>query len=199
MQWKHGGGILWKSGGGIAFDPSCCCSGCACGSVFPCPNCSPGPTPTQFHVTLSGITVCSGCITCPDLGTFSIQFVNTTINGTYLITQNGDCAWTAFSAAGGGPIVTTANLYFSGDCTGTPQPFDFALNLVRISSTQFAFQVTDDSNTLLIFDQVLSVPTCCQSFTMTNNAACGCYTLLNSGGVEGVGLGSGGTASFTPC
>src|SRR5665213_2435625 len=135
--------------------------GCGAGAACPCPsettcqNC-PDVTPTQFHVTFTGIALCTGCVSC-DGGGVSFQLDDgAAINGTYLLTQNGDCAWTISSM----DVPCTGKGYSTEDCSGTSLPLEFAVQQVRISSTQFLLQVTDDSNTVLLFNATLDAAKC---------------------------------------
>jgi hypothetical protein len=165
--------------------------GCACAADTPCANC-PDVTPLQFHVTFTGITLCLDCVACDGAGiSFQID-EGSSLNGTYLLTQNGDCAWTASSM----DVPCTGKTYSTGDCSGASTPLAFAVQQVRISSTQFELQVTDDSNTILLFNATLAAANCCAGYTVGNGlTTCGCAIgedLL-------VTLGTGGTATVIPC
>src|SRR5665213_3319291 len=98
------------------------CGSCPCIDASACANC-PGDTPTQFHVSFTGITPCSGCVACPATGE-SLQIGAAAINGTYLLSRNGACAWTTYSPT----IAGSATLYASTSCTcllyTSPSPRD---------------------------------------------------------------------------
>jgi hypothetical protein len=168
----------------------CGCTPCNCPSEVVCANC-PDLTPTQFSVTVAGVTICAGCVVCTPAGA-SVQIDGgCTINGTYTLNQNGNCAWTGMTSC-------TGTVYGNTGCSGAGTPVAFALNLVRISATQFAFQITDSATAILIFDQILTVASCCSNFTMTNAiTSCDCWTPLSGG--TAIGVGTGGTATFTAC
>jgi hypothetical protein len=172
----------------------CCASvggPCLCIDSFGCGFC-PGDTPTQFHITFAALTLCTGCVSCPATGLSMKIDAGSTINGTYLLSRNGSCAWTAFSDV----VLASAHEYASLDCTGANSGFGFAIQLVRINATQFLVQITDSSNTILLFNATVTFATCCVSFTVANGlTSCAC---------SGVGptiyaLASGGTATVTPC
>ena len=161
-----------------------------CASTPACPNC-PDATPSQFHVTFTGITLCTGCISCDALGV-SLQLADgSAIDGTYLLTHNGDCAWTAFST----DVPASATLYLSTDCTGSPTPIEFAIQQERLNASQFRLQITDDSGTILIFDAIVNASDCCAGYMIASSlTSCGC-------GEDGetIDMGHGGSATVTPC
>ncbi|HET6246548.1 MAG TPA: hypothetical protein VFE47_02530 [Tepidisphaeraceae bacterium] len=163
---------------------------CACGTTPECDNC-PDATPSQFHVTFTGITLCTGCVACDGLG-ISVQLAEgASIDGTYALSHNGDCAWTAFAE----DVPVTGEVYGSSDCSGSSTPLTFAIQQVRINGTQFRLQVTDDSNTVLLFDAVVDAANCCAGYTVDNSLmGCGC-----GGDGETIEMGTGGSATVTPC
>jgi hypothetical protein len=142
---------------------------CACFSVFPCADC-PDITPSQFHVTFAGITLCSGCVSC----------------------DSADCAWTIAATS----VPCTGTIYGSTDCSGDSAPIGFAVQQVRVSGTQFEIQITDDSNTVLLFNATIDAAKCCAGYTVANAlTACGCDGITDAI----FALGTGGTATVTPC
>jgi hypothetical protein len=162
--------------------------GCACldGST-PCSLC-PGDTPTQFHVTFTGITLCSGCVDCDAEGISAQIDGGSTINGTYVLTKNGACGWTATAPC-------TATLYTATGCSGSSAPLEFAVDLVRINASTFRLQVTDVGANVLIFTADITTAACCAGFTAPNaTAGCGC-----SGTPTVFALGTGGSATVTVC
>jgi hypothetical protein len=115
-----------------------------------------------------------------------------TINGTYLLSRNGSCAWTCFSPS----VPTTGTEYASTTCTGGSAGFGFAIQLVRTSTTQFKLQITDASNQILLFNATYTTTPCCVTFTVNNAlTTCGCAGT----GPTIYTLGTGGTGSVTPC
>jgi hypothetical protein len=163
---------------------------CDCASTPACANC-PDATPSQFHVTFVGVTLCTGCVSCDALGVSLQMTADSVLDGTYVLTHNGDCAWTASSTG----VDASATLYPSLDCTGSPTPIGFAIQQVRINATQFRLQVTDDSNTILLFDAIVNASACCAGYTVSNSLlGCGC----GEDG-EAVDMGTGGSATVTPC
>ena len=164
---------------------------CACPADSPCDSC-PDATPLQFHVTFTDVSLCPDCVSCPDAG-FSLRMNDgSVLNGTYVLTRNGSCAWTAFSTG----VPCSATLYTSTDCTGDGTPVTFAIQQVRINSTQFRLQVTDDTNTILLFDAIVNAAACCAAYSVDNGLTdCGCVV----GDTTVVALGTGGSATVTPC
>lgn len=182
------GTLLHGPGGHLVYQ--CAPGRCACASLPACTNC-PDATPAQFHVSFVDVVLCIGCVPCADLGISGQLSAGAAINGTYVLTRNGNCAWTAFADV----VPASGNLYGSADCSGSPSPITFAIQLVRVSATQFVLQVTDDSNLVLLFDATITTAGCCAGFTVSNGqTACGC------GGEAGsLALGKGGMAVVTPC
>jgi hypothetical protein len=187
--------MLWKTGGGIGFGSSCCCNtaNCTCGGASPaCTLCTLGDSILKYHVTFSGITLCPGCVSCPATGLSMNITAGSTINGTYLLTQNGACAWTCFSNL----VPTTGKEWASTNCTGANQGLGWAIQLVRISTTQFRLQITDASNTILLFDAFYTSTPCCVNFTVSNAlTTCAC----SGTGPTIYALGTGGTGSVSAC
>jgi hypothetical protein len=188
---KHGPGghLIHNAAGNLVHDcaPS---AGCPCVDPTPCTLC-PGDTPTQFHVTFAGIVLCPGCVACPAMGVSLKINAGSAINGTYLLSRNGACAWTAFSTS----VPCGATEYASTDCTGANAAVAFAIQHVRISATQFRLQITDASNTILLFDAIVTTEPCCVSYTVGNGlTTCGC-----AGGPTVYTLATGGTATVTAC
>ena len=165
--------------------------GCSCLDTFaPCSLC-PGDTPTQFHVSFTGISLCPGCVDCADSGTSMKIDAGSTINGSYILAKNGACGWTTPSA----DVPCTATFYTGAGCTGSSAPIEFAVDLVRINASTFRLQITDAGGNILIFTADITTTACCAGFTAANaNAGCGC-----SGTPTVFSLGSGGTATVTPC
>lgn len=201
IQWKNGK-ILWRPK--IAFNAACCtCGGCyaPCPEEPPCPNCS-GATVSKYHVTISGLSICTGCVDCPDYG-LSVQTTPcTTINGTFELDANGDpaCHWTAFSADLGYTVPCITNIYYSDTCDGTPTPTDHAMDLGRLLDGSFLFQIIDSYDLTLMFDGSITGVDCNCPFTITNNlTSCGCYSSPYLPGSSYIAIATGGTASFTPC
>ena len=188
LKHSSSGNLLRASDGNLVH--GCGSPTCACGSTPTCDLC-PDATPSQFHVTFTGITLCSGCVSCPAAGVSFELADGCVLDGTYVLTHNGACAWTAFST----DVPCSASLFASTDCSGGPVPIGFAIQQVRISSTQFRLQVTDDSNTILLFDAIVTAGVCCGGYTVDSDlTTCGCNedaTLFT--------LATGGTATVTPC
>jgi hypothetical protein len=189
---KHGPGghLIHNAAGNLVRD----CApppGCPCVDPTPCTLC-PGDTPTRFHVTFAGVTLCPGCVGCPATGVSLKINAGSSINGTYLLSRNGSCAWTAFS-----PLVPCgATEFASTDCTGANAAVAFAIQHLRISATQFRLQVTDASNTILLFDATITSSPCCVSYTVGNSlTTCGCA----GAGPTVYTLATGGTATVTAC
>lgn len=167
-------------------------SSCPCGDgTLQCASC-PDATPTQYHVTFAGIALCDGCVACGGAGVSFQMGEGGAVGGTYVLAHNGACTWIASSEVVG----VTITEYASTSCDGASTPVSFAAQLVRISSSQFLLQITDDSNTILLFSGTFEAPVCCASYTATNElTSCGC-----GGGSGGATvLGTGGTATVTAC
>ncbi len=142
-------------------------------------------------MTFTGVTLCTGCVSCPAAGVSFQLAEGCSIDGTYVITHDGACAWTMFSTG----VPCSASLFASADCGGSPVAVGFAIQQVRISPTQFRLQVTDSSNTILLFDATVTASACCAGYTVDSDlSACGCgdddSTFI---------LATGGTATVTPC
>jgi len=164
---------------------------CPCLSSIPCPNC-PDVTPTQFQVSFVGVALCEDCVVCGEKGN-SLKMAACSLDGTYLLTQNGNCAWTFDWSE----LHCSGTLFGSSDCSGDGETQLFSIQQVRLSATQFLLQVTNDSNTILVFNAVIEVPACCEGYTVANEQVnCECSVV---DGVTFVALGWGGTATVTPC
>lgn len=162
--------------------------GCAClDTVSPCSLCA-GDTPSQFHVSIVGVTICADCVACGTSGPWARAGAGASVNGSYVLTKNGACGWTA------GIPAMTANLYATSGCGGSPTPLDFAVDLVRIAGNIFRLQITDAGGNVLIFTGDVTIAACCTAFTISSTGGCGC---LGSPAVFFIG--SGGTATVTPC
>ncbi|HWE04995.1 MAG TPA: hypothetical protein VG326_21485 [Tepidisphaeraceae bacterium] len=144
-----------------------------------------------------GVTGTGACVDCMADGVSAKS--SASMNGTYVVTRNGDCCWTAFSAIGGGPVAGTIDYYFNDTCSGAvAQTNDWAFNLCHLSDGTFSFQIIDGNDFGIMFDQVFSSPGCCVSFTLNSAiTTTGCYTGTD-GGLY-MAMASGGTAVFTPC
>src|SRR5690349_14216273 len=87
-------GHLFSDAGGCA----CCPDGggggaCPCPDlVTPCAYCSDA-TPTQFHVSFTGISLCTACTDCSATSTSAKVNPGSSINSTYLLSKNGNCSW----------------------------------------------------------------------------------------------------------
>ncbi|MDB5353593.1 MAG: hypothetical protein JWN24_46 [Phycisphaerales bacterium] len=190
---KHGPGghLIHNAAGNLIHDCAPAAGGCPCIDSTGCGSC-PGDTPTRFHVTFAGITLCPGCVGCPATGLSMKIDAGSAVNGTYLLSRNGACAWTAFADL----VPCTATEYASTDCTGASSGFGFAIQQVRINATQFRLQITDSSNTILLFDATITSAACCVSYTVANAlTTCACAGV----GPTIYALGTGGTATVTPC
>ncbi|HWE02451.1 MAG TPA: hypothetical protein VG326_08565 [Tepidisphaeraceae bacterium] len=164
---------------------------CPCAAATRCGNC-PDVTPTQFHVTFTGVTICADCVSCGSGLSFQMT-EGSTLEGTFVLTQNGDCAWTAFAS----DVGCSGKFYFSDDCSGEATEITFAVQQVRTGPTQFEIQVTDESNEVLLFSATLDAGACCAGYSVLNGLMmCGC---AGDGDSLIVALGSGGTATVTPC
>lgn len=194
-----------KSGTPVAGSSGCVCcggaGGCACSALPNCSTCTPIQTvPSQFHVTITGCTATGACVDCMADGISAKSTAN--MNGTYVVTRNGDCCWTAFSAIGGGPVGGTIDYYFNDTCSGAvAQTTTWAFDLCHLSGSggTFSFQIIDGNDFGILFDQkITAVPNCCSSFTLTSAiTTTGCYT--GTDGFDYLAMASGGTAVFTPC
>lgn len=197
MQWmaallKRGtdGTLLHEMQGHLV--SQCLPLSCPCpAAINACANCGDA-TPTQFHVTFTDVVPCPGCTACADAAS-GVTLAGCVINGTYLLTHNGSCAWTAAASL----VPCSGRLYFATDCTGDFNAFGVAIQLVRITAGQFLLQVSDDSQRILLFNATVSAPLCCAAFSTANqNANCGCGS---SGGAVVINVGVGGMATVTPC
>jgi hypothetical protein len=188
---KHAasGHLLHGPAGNLVRD--CGAAPCACPADSPCDWCADA-TPSQFHVTFTDVSLCPDCVSCADAG-FSLRMNDgSALDGTYLLARNGSCAWTAFSTS----VPCSATLDSSTDCTGDGAPVGFAILLVRINSSQFRLQVTDDTNTILLFDAIVDAADCCAAYSVDNDLTdCGCVV----GDTTTITAGTGGSATVTPC
>jgi hypothetical protein len=159
--------------------------GCGCPDGTPCSYCADA-TPSQFHVTFAGIMSCAGCVDCGITAT-SLQ-VSGSPNGTYLLAKNGPCSWTVPASS------ATATFYTEPGCAGPSVPAQFGIDLTRISATQFRLQISDGTNTVLLFNATITLADCCTSFIVANQlTACGC----DSGSF--ITAGTSGSATLTVC
>lgn len=172
-----------------------CCNGSG-GGGCPCPDlahpCSfcPDATPTQFHVTFTGVTLCTGCVNCDSTGT-SLQLSGSSINGTFVLTENGTCGWSVAPS----DVPITATFYTATGCTGISVPAQFGIDQIRISSTQFQLQIVDSTETVYLFRATIDLAHCCEGYTIANElTACGCVTSSSF-----ITAATGGTATVTPC
>ena len=157
------GNLLHGSAGNLV---KTCGGGCPCNSPMACHFCSP-PIAGQFHVTFTGVGLCTTCVNCPAAGLSFNVTGGSSLNGTYILTRNGECAWTRFAV----DVPCSASGYPSTDCTGTATPYTFAIQQVRISATQFQLQVISDATPILLFNAVIDVASCCAGYTTAECAA----------------------------
>ncbi|HEX4795512.1 MAG TPA: hypothetical protein VH370_17100 [Humisphaera sp.] len=163
------------------------CSGCGCADLLNmCVYC-PDATPSQFHVTFSGITLCTDCVNCDDGSSAKIDG-GSSINGTYLMAKDGPCGWVTESD----DIPCTLTVYSGADCSGTAVPLKLAIEQQRIDANTFLLQITDEGNSILVFSATVTTEKCCASYTVSNeNTSCSCGDTII--------LGVGGSATVTPC
>ncbi|HZL38015.1 MAG TPA: hypothetical protein VFC78_22055 [Tepidisphaeraceae bacterium] len=189
-QLKHGTITpLLTPAGSPAINSDCCCGsgGCACIDATQCTDCTENDTPTQFHVTFSGITLPGGCTWC---GGRSIGGTASGGNGTFTLTRNGSCGWSTFSPTFAG----SGTIYTDSACTLHATAINFTALLTRTSATAFRLQIVDSSSFIMLFDATYTTTPCCVSFTVSNAiTSAGCY------GGSDVALGYGGSATVTPC
>jgi hypothetical protein len=183
------------SHGGVPLNDStgcgCCAPTCTCLSTSLCDDC-PDVTPAGYAVTITGATVCTGCIACVALG-ISFQFdTSIDINGTYKLAQTDSvCVW-------GGIAIGTGKLYSSIDCTGAYTPVTFTVGLTR-SGGVFTFGITACGGGFCVdlFFGAAPATNCCVNVTINNTVtACGCYP--STGSPTGIAATTGGTANITP-
>ena len=193
---SQGGHLLSHNGNLLSDTNGCtCCNGssgggCPCADlVHACSFCTDA-TPTQFHITFTGVSLCTGCVNCDSSGT-SLQLSGSSLNGTFVLTENGTCGWSAPPS----DVPVTATFYTATGCTGTPAPAEFGIDQIRISSTQFQLQVVDSSGTVYLFRATIDLATCCNGYTAPNELTdCGC-----AAGSSFITAATGGTATVTPC
>ena len=197
VKWKSSGGkILWgvgTGGGGfaVAFSSNCCCCACSFSIPLPCSACVE-QVANQWHVTISGVSVCA-CSDC--LGT-SVETSGCTIDGTYVLSPdmpgNGDCCWST--------TITCTTITYSpainciGPMTGTCATL--TVKLCKTLAGNWTFQIADCAGNLF-FDGTLAAfgPQCCTQFSLSSNiTACGCQ-----GGGFPLLVATGGSAVFSPC
>jgi hypothetical protein len=172
-------------------------NGCCCAPPPPCAADCPDGGPAAYTVTLTGVSVMSGCFACTG-GATGYLYCDATINGTFTLDTYEDtqsfCGWsTTF------PLDVRRHFSPATDCSGTPSlAYTFGrvvLERLRGSSDNFNLRVEVSIGWLFFRDTQASVN--CRSglptFTNDQVGAPAC-----SGGLNGPRLGSGGTATVSP-
>ena len=171
--------------------PDCCCG---------CSVCS-DPTPFQFSVTITGLTMCTGChhsLTSGPTGIRNIDFgaSPTDVSGTYTLTQSTSdpCAWEATGSCSTQQIFNDCSA--TGVCDGNLVASGSTLRLVLAKQGtgggRFNLQVS-----------CVGLSTVFNGFTSTGIGTCaaGPYTTgantVTCGGSQ-PGSATGGTATITP-
>lgn len=188
--------ILNGIGSGNATVEGSCTPTCAtgCDETFdppvdevPCTGCCPSCIPDQFSVVLSGVTSCQGQC-CTD-GFTSIKITALSISSSFTMDRTGDsqCTWAntnigTFSWA----------IYFNSNCSGLPllsgsgiigaSMIEGAALEIRGNSPNFPYFLGDN------------MPSCSDAYETDNNQSVCCLGTGNT-----MNLGSGGTATISPC
>lgn len=181
--------------------PECtdCISETTCGC---CADDCTGNTPTDFTVTVSGVTLQAACSTelasC-DAGDYYFKPSGTYTGGTYTLTQAAACQWT--SATFSGPSV---KIYSDSSCTTEIDEitYDYQVILSCVASAWTLVVVGVENETpdpgcgfaYLFANTAFNLEDCCSQNTDSSDFVT--TGVLYDGNLQ---IGSGGTAALTPC
>ena len=188
----------------------CCCGGVCAEGTLDCSNCDDGRPPLTFRVTFSGINLC-GCHLQDDAGNDANYTPNSSINGSFDLTQTLACQWRGVPAET--PTATFKNYpdTSNGSCGGTANPDLSGLGiLVYLTRTATTWQLevfsVQPTFSMTLFSDEQNSDTSgadqlCQSITatfsndFTGSGDCG-STQNNTAGFPTRVVGYGGTATL---
>jgi len=115
--------------------PTCC--GCTASGTS-CTHCD-DTTPSQYTVTFSGVTICTGCVQDQNTGSYINLSYNGgfNLNGTFTLTQNTSCVWESTRVN----ALTMEAFSDSGCTTSTQGPTTSDLT-IRLSRGATAWDLT---------------------------------------------------------
>jgi len=185
-----------------------CASATACASCIDVCNTATN-TPTQFTITLAGISLISGCIVsgagcdwAPIGGPYSMMIDDSWTGGTYTISQTASCTWQADVT---GPSLTLYTV--NADCTGATTVSSIMRIVLKKESSpvNWSLQVKHLGFEVTFFyvDGQTGVNTsafkCCTPTTVSNRIVLATRDLCGDSGLSCCYIGDSGTATITPC